>query len=80
MSDAELGFLSIADAAAKLADKSLSPVDLVEALIARSERLDPQLNAYLLPCFDQAMDAARKAQAAITAGARFCSSVDSLNT
>ena len=70
MSDSELGFLSITDASAKLADKSLSPVDLVSALIARSERLDPQLNTYLLPCFDQAMDAARKAEADIAAGGR----------
>lgn len=65
MSDAELGFLSVADAATKLADKSLSPVDLVDALIARSERLDPQLNAYLLPCFEQARDAARRAETQI---------------
>ena len=68
MSDSELGFLSIADASAKLADKSLSPVELVSALIARSERLDAQLNSYLLPCFEQAMDAARKAEADISAG------------
>jgi aspartyl-tRNA(Asn)/glutamyl-tRNA(Gln) amidotransferase subunit A len=68
MSDAEAGFMSIADAAAKLADKSLSPLDLVDALIARTERLDSQLNAYLLPCFDQARDAAREAQDDISAG------------
>lgn len=62
MSDSELGFLSIADASARFAQRSLSPVDLVSALVARAERLDPQLNAYLLPCFDQAMDAAREAE------------------
>lgn len=67
MSDSELGFLSIADAAARFADRSLSPVELVAALIARAERLDGQLNAYLLPCFEQAMEAARQAEQDIVA-------------
>ena len=37
----------------------VSPVELVEAAIARIERLDPQLNAVIRPLFDTARETAR---------------------
>ena len=43
----DLAWLSIADASALLRDKKLSPVEYTQALIARVERHDPQLNAFL---------------------------------
>ncbi len=64
----ELAFLSIAEAARLIEEKQLSPVELTTALIRRAEALDPQLNAYLLPTFDRAIDQARTAEGEIMAG------------
>src|SRR5271155_3752374 len=66
----ELAFMTIAEAARRIAKKELSPVELTEALIRRAEALDPQLNAYLLPTADRALDQARAAEREIMAGHR----------
>ena len=42
----ELHGLRIADAARLIEHRRLSPVELTDALIARVEALDPQLNAF----------------------------------
>ncbi len=63
----ELGFMTIAEAAQRIEKKELSPVELTAALIRRAEALDPQLNAYLLPTFDRALDQARAAEGEIMA-------------
>ncbi|PZW40797.1 aspartyl-tRNA(Asn)/glutamyl-tRNA(Gln) amidotransferase subunit A [Humitalea rosea] len=60
-------FLTIAAAADLIAARRLSPVELTAGLVARAEAIDPQINAYLRPCFDAAMDQARAAEAAIMA-------------
>ena len=52
----ELAFLTIAEAARLIERKELSPVELTRALIARAEQLDPQLNAYLLPTAERALE------------------------
>src|SRR5690242_19208809 len=65
----ELAFLTIAEAARLIERKQLSPVELTTALIRRTEALDPQLNAYLLPTADRALDQARQAEREIMAGA-----------
>ena len=44
-----LHWLAIADAARLIERRRLSPVELTEALLARIEALDPQLDAFLLP-------------------------------
>jgi amidase len=36
-----------------------TPLELVDAAIARIEKLDPTLNAVILPAFERARDAAR---------------------
>jgi aspartyl-tRNA(Asn)/glutamyl-tRNA(Gln) amidotransferase subunit A len=64
----ELHHLGIAEAAALIAARRLSPVELTQALIRRAEALDPGLNAYLRPGFDRAMDQARQAEREIMAG------------
>jgi aspartyl-tRNA(Asn)/glutamyl-tRNA(Gln) amidotransferase subunit A len=64
----ELAFLTIAEAARLIEQKRLSPVELTTALIRRAEALDPQLNAYLLPTPDQALDQARQAEQEIIDG------------
>ena len=64
----ELAFMAIAEAARRIERKELSPVELTEALVRRTELLDPQLNAYLLPLFEHALEDARAAEREIMAG------------
>jgi aspartyl-tRNA(Asn)/glutamyl-tRNA(Gln) amidotransferase subunit A len=64
---AELGFMTIAEAARRIERKELSPVELTEAVIRRAEALDPQLNAYLLPTPERALEQARAAEREIMA-------------
>ncbi len=65
---AEIGFLTIAEASQLIERKKLSPVELTSALIRRTEMLDPQINAYLLPTAEKALDQARNAEREIMAG------------
>ena len=65
---AELGFMTIAEAAQRIEEKELSPVELTTALIRRAETLDPQINAYLLLIGERALDQARVAEREIAAG------------
>jgi aspartyl-tRNA(Asn)/glutamyl-tRNA(Gln) amidotransferase subunit A len=64
----ESGALTIADAAASIARRELSPVDLTEALLARIDALDPQVNAFITVTRDKALEQARQAQREIAAG------------
>jgi len=61
-------FLSVAEAAALIAAKRLSPVELVHSYLARIERLDGALHAYVRVLPDEALAAARAAEAEIAAG------------
>ena len=67
MSDA-LHDLSIGQLARRLEARTLSPVELVDALIRRVEALDGQLHAFITPTFEVARRQAREAEAEITAG------------
>lgn len=64
----DLAWLSIAEASALLRDKKLSPVEYTQALIARVERHDPQLNAFLRFTPELALKDAREAEAQIMRG------------
>ena len=55
----DLHFLTIADAARRLEAKTLSPVELVEALLDRIESLNSQIDAFVTLMGKQALDAAR---------------------
>jgi aspartyl-tRNA(Asn)/glutamyl-tRNA(Gln) amidotransferase subunit A len=68
VSSTDLHFLSITEAARLIRQRLLSPVDLTLAYLDRIADYDPQLNAYLLVTADQALEAARKAEAEIAAG------------
>ena len=61
-------FLSVAEAAALIAAKRLSPVELVRAYLARIERLDGTLHAYVRVLPDEALAAAHAAEAETAAG------------
>jgi aspartyl-tRNA(Asn)/glutamyl-tRNA(Gln) amidotransferase subunit A len=59
----DLHYLSATDALAKFRSKGLSPVELLEAVIARAEAVEPVINAFAESRFDEAMDAAKAAEA-----------------
>jgi aspartyl-tRNA(Asn)/glutamyl-tRNA(Gln) amidotransferase subunit A len=64
----EAHWLGAADISVAYAEKRLSPVELVQALIARIEKLNPQLNAFIDIGAERALDAARVAEKEIHAG------------
>ncbi len=64
----ELHTLSVAEAGRLIGARALSPVDLVEAMLARIEAVDGRLNSYILVLAERARAAARVAEAEITAG------------
>jgi aspartyl-tRNA(Asn)/glutamyl-tRNA(Gln) amidotransferase subunit A len=68
MTDSSLYYLPATELVARIRDKSLSPVALMEATIARAEALNPKLNAICTTTFDTAMDEARAAEAAVMRG------------
>jgi aspartyl-tRNA(Asn)/glutamyl-tRNA(Gln) amidotransferase subunit A len=63
-----LDAITLAQAADLVAARKLSPVELVQAKIARVEALDAQVNAFITPTFEEALRRARVAEAAIAAG------------
>src|ERR1700681_2835676 len=65
----DLHWMTIAEAARLIEQRRLSPVELTDALIARIEALDPQINAFLLPTPEKARVQARAAEREIMAGA-----------
>jgi aspartyl-tRNA(Asn)/glutamyl-tRNA(Gln) amidotransferase subunit A len=64
----ELAFLPIAEAAARIAARTLSPVELVDAVLARIDRHEPTIHAYISLDADQARAAARVAEAEVARG------------
>ena len=67
---ADLHDLTIAEGARLLGAKRLSPVEWTEALLARIEALDAQLDAFIAVTADAAMEQAKAATAEIAAGRR----------
>lgn len=68
MQTSELTTLTIAEAAAQIERRGLSPVDLTRAYLERIERLNPLLNAYVTVTADQALAEARAAEDEIGRG------------
>ena len=62
MSDTELCYLSATEAVARFRRRELSPVELMRALIARAEAVEPRVNAFANTYFDEALDRARRAE------------------
>ena len=63
-----LHLLTIADAAQLIGARKLSPVEYTDALLARIDALDPQLNAFITVTADLARKLAREAETEIMAG------------
>src|SRR5208337_1148016 len=70
MESEDLGFLPATDLAELIRTKKLSPVEYMRALLTRIEALDPKVNAFTYLSPDQAMDAARAAEAKLMSGGR----------
>ena len=68
MADDELCFMPATQLAALIRAKGLSPVELVDAVLDRIERLEPNLNAFATLTADRARTAAKAAEAAVMAG------------
>jgi aspartyl-tRNA(Asn)/glutamyl-tRNA(Gln) amidotransferase subunit A len=62
MSKTDLAFLSIAELARLFRSRKLSPVELTKHFLARIDRLNPELNAYLTLTADLALTQARQAE------------------
>lgn len=63
MTNDDLCYFTAREALALFARRKLSPVELLKALIARSEKLNPQINCWSDTYFEEAMDKARAAEA-----------------
>jgi aspartyl-tRNA(Asn)/glutamyl-tRNA(Gln) amidotransferase subunit A len=64
----DLHFLTLAQASAQIKSRSLSPVELTKAFLARARRLDGALHSHLLVLEDQAMADAARAESEIAGG------------
>ena len=64
----DLCFLSAVELRARIDRKAVSPVEVVSAVLARAEKLQPDLNCFITLCGDQAMAEARDAERRMMAG------------
>lgn len=65
----QTSYASAAELAGRIRRRELSPVELMTSTIERIEKRNPSLNAFVFTDFEQAMDRARAAEAAVTSGA-----------
>ena len=68
MSDTDLCYLTIAEAAGLISTGKVSPVELTEAHLRRIERIDGKLNTFLTVTAEMARAEAREAEREIAAG------------
>jgi amidase len=64
----ELHYISATEALRRFRSRELSPVELLEAVIARAQEVEPTVNALCHRFFDEALEQARAAEAAYGAG------------
>src|SRR5690348_10330350 len=67
MSD-DLAYTSAAELAAMIARGAVSPVEIVDLVLARVERTQPKINAFITVCADAAREAAKAAESAVMRG------------
>jgi amidase len=65
----DLCYLSATDALKSFGKRSLSPVELLRALIERAERVEPRVNAFTERYFEEAVESAKRAERRYLAGA-----------
>ena len=67
----ELPYLAATDAIARFRARELSPVELMTAVIARAEEVEPAICAFCEQRYERALEAARAAEALERAGLGF---------
>src|SRR5215510_2845568 len=70
MADQELCYLTATEALARFRAKKLSPVELMQAVIARAEKIQGKLKPFTYTHYEEALDLARKAEAKYAKGGR----------
>lgn len=68
MDSETLCFTPAFEIAEQIRTKRLSPVEYMQAVLSRIEQYEPRVNAFVCLAADQAMDAAKRAEAALTRG------------
>ena len=68
MTQQDLSFTPATDLVRMIRTKEISPVEVIQATIARAEALNPRLNAICTPTYETAMAQARAAEAAVMSG------------
>lgn len=66
--DSELTALTVAQLRRRIQQRSVSPVEVTDAFLRRTEALEPRVGAFITLTAERAMDAARAAERAIVAG------------
>src|SRR5256886_1740827 len=64
----DLAFTSAAELARLIAGREVSPVEVVEEVLDRIERSQPSVNAFITVCGEEALAAAKAAEAAVMRG------------
>jgi aspartyl-tRNA(Asn)/glutamyl-tRNA(Gln) amidotransferase subunit A len=64
----DLYYLSIRDAAARIRNKRLSPVELTQAVLARIDQVEPKIHAFITLTRESALEMAKSAEREIMAG------------
>lgn len=64
----DLCFLSATELRARIGRREVSPVEIVSAVLARAEALQPELNCFITLCGDEALAEARAAERKMMAG------------
>jgi aspartyl-tRNA(Asn)/glutamyl-tRNA(Gln) amidotransferase subunit A len=68
MPTADLPFLSVAELAIHIRQRQISPVEVIQTALARIDRLNPAINAFVYVDGERALAAARAAEIDISAG------------
>jgi aspartyl-tRNA(Asn)/glutamyl-tRNA(Gln) amidotransferase subunit A len=68
MASDELCWLPVLELAQRIRRKTVSPVEVVDAVLARIERVNPTLNAYCIVTAEEARDAAQAAEVSVMSG------------
>ena len=66
----DFAFMSVVELAAAIREKKISPIELTKALLARIEKVNPRLNAFVTIPSEQALCSAAKAEDAVMRGDR----------
>ena len=69
MASGDLCYMTASEAIARFKNKRLSPTELMEAVIARSESINPKVNAYTYTFYERALKQARDATEKYAGGA-----------